>query len=103
MLAKILHMLDQFDLMTIDIKTGSALDSKCNVFFSDGSKESTSLANLCLDLDGCSFKSGFDLIGMILIADFSRRTSTTNSVNLDRKSTRLNSSHEWISRMPSSA
>ena len=23
--------------------------------------------------------------------------------NLDRKSTRLNSSHEWISRMPSSA
>ena len=24
-------------------------------------------------------------------------------VNLDRKSTRLNSSHEWISRMPSSA
>ena len=24
-------------------------------------------------------------------------------VDLDRKSTRLNSSHEWISRMPSSA
>ena len=26
-----------------------------------------------------------------------------NLINLDRKSTRLNSSHEWISRMPSSA
>ena len=26
-----------------------------------------------------------------------------NSDDLDRKSTRLNSSHEWISRMPSSA
>ena len=25
------------------------------------------------------------------------------TVDLDRKSTRLNSSHEWISRMPSSA
>ena len=25
------------------------------------------------------------------------------SVEVDRKSTRLNSSHEWISRMPSSA
>ena len=25
------------------------------------------------------------------------------SIKLDRKSTRLNSSHEWISRMPSSA
>ena len=24
-------------------------------------------------------------------------------INVDRKSTRLNSSHEWISRMPSSA
>ena len=29
------------------------------------------------------------------------QTATGNS--LDRKSTRLNSSHEWISRMPSSA
>ena len=28
---------------------------------------------------------------------------TLNGYNLDRKSTRLNSSHEWISRMPSSA
>ena len=27
----------------------------------------------------------------------------TGWVELDRKSTRLNSSHEWISRMPSSA
>ena len=28
---------------------------------------------------------------------------TNPNVNVDRKSTRLNSSHEWISRMPSSA
>ena len=28
---------------------------------------------------------------------------TTEVYRLDRKSTRLNSSHEWISRMPSSA
>ena len=27
----------------------------------------------------------------------------SNPAQLDRKSTRLNSSHEWISRMPSSA
>ena len=27
----------------------------------------------------------------------------TRNVVIDRKSTRLNSSHEWISRMPSSA
>ena len=27
----------------------------------------------------------------------------TSKKNIDRKSTRLNSSHEWISRMPSSA
>ena len=31
------------------------------------------------------------------------RKIKVRSVNLDRKSTRLNSSHEWISRMPSSA
>ena len=30
-------------------------------------------------------------------------TVRTVAVGLDRKSTRLNSSHEWISRMPSSA
>ena len=30
-------------------------------------------------------------------------TGLTPNVNVDRKSTRLNSSHEWISRMPSSA
>ena len=30
-------------------------------------------------------------------------TEEIGKPNLDRKSTRLNSSHEWISRMPSSA
>ena len=29
--------------------------------------------------------------------------SGTQACRIDRKSTRLNSSHEWISRMPSSA
>ena len=33
----------------------------------------------------------------------SSQTVTIGTMNLDRKSTRLNSSHEWISRMPSSA
>ena len=32
-----------------------------------------------------------------------RQTSVKKSTAPDRKSTRLNSSHEWISRMPSSA
>ena len=31
------------------------------------------------------------------------RESAARGYSLDRKSTRLNSSHEWISRMPSSA
>ena len=35
--------------------------------------------------------------------DTSRYGTTGDEVDLDRKSTRLNSSHEWISRMPSSA
>ena len=30
-------------------------------------------------------------------------SGTSYTTTLDRKSTRLNSSHEWISRMPSSA
>ena len=30
-------------------------------------------------------------------------TTDLNATGVDRKSTRLNSSHEWISRMPSSA
>ena len=32
-----------------------------------------------------------------------KRFDATAKAMLDRKSTRLNSSHEWISRMPSSA
>ena len=38
--------------------------------------------------------------GLILIA---HRLSDDDLAEIDRKSTRLNSSHEWISRMPSSA
>ena len=33
----------------------------------------------------------------------SREQNEQNAIKKDRKSTRLNSSHEWISRMPSSA
>ena len=40
-------------------------------------------------------------VGMPLFQRDGRRVSLTTSG--DRKSTRLNSSHEWISRMPSSA
>ena len=36
-------------------------------------------------------------------ADLERSAEVSNDQPLDRKSTRLNSSHEWISRMPSSA
>ena len=39
----------------------------------------------------------YDLLSLIYFVE----TSTSSSI--DRKSTRLNSSHEWISRMPSSA
>ena len=40
----------------------------------------------------------------IHIAGTNGKTTTTRLIDtLDRKSTRLNSSHEWISRMPSSA
>ena len=41
-------------------------------------------AGMCPDCDGLGMRHSFDK-------------------DLDRKSTRLNSSHEWISRMPSSA
>ena len=40
------------------------------------------------------------------LAQFKPQDATTNPsliLKADRKSTRLNSSHEWISRMPSSA
>ena len=55
---------------------------------------------------------GFDIIGsgrtkLESEEDFLKALDTAKSRNLtalvDRKSTRLNSSHEWISRMPSSA
>ena len=42
------------------------------------------------------FKKGDELEAVVLAIDVERE-------RVDRKSTRLNSSHEWISRMPSSA
>ena len=41
--------------------------------------------------------------GVLAVADLSIPTSRTTLDNLDRKSTRLNSSHSDLSRMPSSA
>ena len=41
--------------------------------------------------------------GRFLGSGRSRRRRWFDGVDKDRKSTRLNSSHEWISRMPSSA
>ena len=41
--------------------------------------------------------------GYVFIADAFNHKAVQSIHRLDRKSTRLNSSHEWISRMPSSA
>ena len=46
------------------------------------------------------FTTNIDTGKVILDGDL---TLTVNITSKDRKSTRLNSSHEWISRMPSSA
>ena len=45
----------------------------------------------------------YQLVGAALAARPGRKTIIIDSANLDRKSTRLNSSHTDISRMPSSA
>ena len=44
------------------------------------------------------FQPFFDFVKLM-----GKRTVIPEGVDRDRKSTRLNSSHEWISRMPSSA
>ena len=46
---------------------------------------------------------GEALIKADVMAVFAHPDDETTMAPLDRKSTRLNSSHEWISRMPSSA
>ena len=48
---------------------------------------------------------GSGLAGYTLAREWRKLDATTPLVivSQDRKSTRLNSSHEWISRMPSSA
>ena len=46
----------------------------------------------------------FDMYYFCVIAGLATRTlANAPDSETDRKSTRLNSSHEWISRMPSSA
>ena len=48
------------------------------------------------------FYNGLHALCLLLFAGFAAPQRWLALV-LDRKSTRLNSSHEWISRMPSSA
>ena len=57
---------------------------------------------LCFDLvqNGASIQISQDYSSMV---NFARCKCLGANVLRDRKSTRLNSSHEWISRMPSSA
>ena len=47
--------------------------------------------------------SAFKAIALGLAVDVGGSLIATVILAVDRKSTRLNSSHEWISRMPSSA
>ena len=42
-------------------------------------------------------------IKVLQLSDLHKKQFGKGNKRLDRKSTRLNSSHEWISRMPSSA
>ena len=49
----------------------------------------------------CNVVTDLSITGKV--AQFGRGALADVSDKLDRKSTRLNSSHEWISRMPSSA
>ena len=51
-------------------------------------------------VDFCKVKDLKSAGGMDALVKAARKEG---KLNLDRKSTRLNSSHEWISRMPSSA
>ena len=45
----------------------------------------------------------YDANGLVTNETILMNAGNTSEFQLDRKSTRLNSSHEWISRMPSSA
>ena len=58
-----------------------------------------------VDLTDSTLSGGNLSLGGILGANISSNTATLSTAlgGADRKSTRLNSSHEWISRMPSSA
>ena len=57
-------------------------------------------------MDELKSRSGYSFVFSSADVDTGKKISVSaenQSVNADRKSTRLNSSHEWISRMPSSA
>ena len=62
-------------------------------------------AILALDNKTESLSKSFNNIGSIKVEEFRNinPVSVLNNTFLDRKSTRLNSSHEFVSRMPSSA
>ena len=64
---------------------------------------SENVTGILFDSHGVSKDSErYGTIALSLV-DGQEVTHRTSWANLDRKSTRLNSSHEWISRMPSSA
>ena len=54
-------------------------------------------------LSGCVSAGNLAAAGMVAKAQIPMVLCSILPQNADRKSTRLNSSHEWISRMPSSA
>ena len=57
-----------------------------------------------MTVNGTISKFGFMLLMLMGSAYYSWKEAANLGENtIDRKSTRLNSSHEWISRMPSSA
>ena len=61
-----------------------------------GMKQPPSLKNIFRELQNCYPAYKVPMHGCLM-------EWATQGVFIDRKSTRLNSSHEWISRMPSSA
>ena len=76
----------------ISLEVGAALDLRIGI----GLPGTTAPAVQLIDFDTLTGKGTRAKLSARLVAD-------DIDLRLDRKSTRLNSSHEWISRMPSSA
>ena len=88
---------------SLEAPTRHPIDWKNPEFYNEKScfKELERIFDICHGCRRCvslcgSFPTLFDLVD-------EGPTGEVDGVDKDRKSTRLNSSHEWISRMPSSA